>query len=71
MTIVSETNSPAVPASFMQKALYAVIGTPEQRAKRAEERRTIRELSLLTDRDLNDLGISRHDIPYVARQASR
>jgi uncharacterized protein YjiS (DUF1127 family) len=32
--------------------------------------RTRRELSLLTDRDLNDIGISRCDIDRVARENS-
>lgn len=34
-------------------------------------RRTVNELSNLRDRDLADLGISRSDIPAIARQASR
>ena len=33
-------------------------------------RRTLRELSLLTDRDLTDLGLDRHQINRVARNAS-
>lgn len=32
-------------------------------------RETVNELSQLSTRELNDLGISRGDIPYVARQA--
>jgi uncharacterized protein YjiS (DUF1127 family) len=31
-------------------------------------RNTIRELSELSDRDLNDLGINRADIEFVARK---
>jgi uncharacterized protein YjiS (DUF1127 family) len=31
-------------------------------------RQTIKELSALSNRELNDLGISRADIPYVARR---
>jgi uncharacterized protein YjiS (DUF1127 family) len=31
-------------------------------------RNTVRELSVLSDRDLNDLGINRADIEYVARK---
>lgn len=30
------------------------------------QRETVRELSLLTDRELSDLGIGRGDIPFVA-----
>lgn len=37
--------------------------------KRHEKtRNAVRELSSLTDRDLSDIGISRCDIPRVARQ---
>jgi uncharacterized protein YjiS (DUF1127 family) len=32
---------------------------------------TVRELSALNDRELADLGISRSDIDWVARQHSR
>lgn len=32
-------------------------------------RRTVLELSALTDRELTDLGINRGDIPNVARRA--
>lgn len=31
-------------------------------------RDTVRELSRLTDRELNDLGLSRWDIPFIARK---
>jgi uncharacterized protein YjiS (DUF1127 family) len=33
--------------------------------------RTISELGSLTDRDLADLGITRSDIPRLAREATR
>jgi uncharacterized protein YjiS (DUF1127 family) len=33
--------------------------------------RTVSELKSLTDRDLADLGISRSDIPRLARDATR
>lgn len=32
-------------------------------------RETVNELSRLSNRELNDLGISRYDIPFVARKA--
>ena len=32
-------------------------------------RRTVNELSTLTTRELDDLGICRSDIPFVARNA--
>ncbi|ADZ70636.1 DUF1127 domain-containing protein [Polymorphum gilvum] len=34
-------------------------------------RRTVDELSRLSTRELNDLGIGRSDIPFIARRASR
>ena len=34
-------------------------------------RRTVSELASLSDRDLADLGISRSDIPRLARDATR
>jgi uncharacterized protein YjiS (DUF1127 family) len=34
-------------------------------------RNTVRELSQLSDRDLNDLGLSRGDIRVVARKHAR
>lgn len=39
-------------------------------AKRAVYMDTQRELSVLTDRDLADLGINRYDIPRIARDAA-
>lgn len=34
-------------------------------------RATCNELNRLTSRELNDLGLNRGDIPYVARRVSR
>jgi uncharacterized protein YjiS (DUF1127 family) len=34
-------------------------------------RETVSELSRLTDRELDDLGISRYEIEHVARHGSR
>lgn len=33
--------------------------------------RTVSELESLSNRDLADLGISRHDIPRLAKEAAR
>jgi len=33
-------------------------------------RQTVNELSRLSDRELNDLGIHRGDIPFVARRSA-
>jgi uncharacterized protein YjiS (DUF1127 family) len=40
----------------------------EARARRAEFNRTVRELQMLSDRDLADLGISRFSIEDLARE---
>ncbi len=39
-------------------------------ARRAVYNQTLRELNVLTDRELADLGLSRYDIPAVAREAA-
>jgi|APCry1669191812_1035378.scaffolds.fasta_scaffold00465_13 uncharacterized protein YjiS (DUF1127 family) len=36
--------------------------------RQSKIKNTVRELNALTDRDLNDIGISRYDIPRVARE---
>ncbi|WP_185020833.1 DUF1127 domain-containing protein [Histidinibacterium lentulum] len=41
------------------------------RARRRTYLQVHRELSSSTDRDLADIGISRHDIPEIADRASR
>jgi len=43
----------------------------DYRVRRAAIRRTFNELHALNDRELADLGISRADIPHIARQAGR
>jgi len=43
----------------------------ERFARYQETRRTMRELSRLSDRDLQDLGISRTAIPQLARTGKR
>ncbi|OYU17486.1 MAG: hypothetical protein CFE34_15485 [Rhodobacteraceae bacterium PARR1] len=39
-------------------------------ARRAVYMQTVRELDALTDRELADLGISRLDVPALAREAA-
>lgn len=39
-------------------------------ARRAVYNQTVRELNILTDRELADLGLSRFDIPSVAHEAA-
>ncbi|MBL9058844.1 MAG: DUF1127 domain-containing protein [Mangrovicoccus sp.] len=40
------------------------------RARRAAFQQVIDELSVLNDRELGELGLSRADIPAIARQAA-
>ena len=62
-------------SNFLQKpiseATYAVVSFFEKLVEKQHQRRmyykTIRELSAMTDRDLNDIGINRYDIPFIAR----
>ena len=42
----------------------------EERAQRALYRRTLNELQMLNQRELDDLGISAHQIPFIAREAA-
>jgi uncharacterized protein YjiS (DUF1127 family) len=37
---------------------------------RANYRRTFRELSDMTDRELNDIGLARGDIPFIAAETA-
>lgn len=46
------------------------MGLKKTFQKWAAYQQTVRELSALTNRDLNDLGISRNDIQKIARDAS-
>ena len=51
--------------------LITILGTISRWIKKEMEyRKTVYDLSLLTNRDLRDLGIARCDIEYVARSAS-
>lgn len=45
-------------------------GLAQRQMKRAAELRVHRELDILSDRELNDIGISRADIPEVAARAA-
>jgi uncharacterized protein YjiS (DUF1127 family) len=62
----------AAPAFGFGQRFTAFVERARQ-ARKAREiyRQTYEELSVLTDRDLADLGISRISIPDVAREAAR
>ncbi len=52
-----------------------VQGLWQRLIERMEEeilyRRTLRELDQLSDRELQDLGLARSDLPFIARRAAR
>ncbi|WP_193141486.1 MULTISPECIES: DUF1127 domain-containing protein [unclassified Meridianimarinicoccus] len=56
--------------SIVNRIERALDAFRAHRTRRATYRVTINELSVLSDRDLNDLGLSRSDIPAVAREAA-
>lgn len=55
-------------ARWSRPNLLAMYKVAKQR--RAAYRQTVKELSSLQDRELNDIGISRADIHRLARQES-
>lgn len=57
-------------ASFGDKIAAFWVQAQEARTKRAVFHQTFRELSSLSTRDLNDLGLSRSMIRRVAYQAA-
>lgn len=56
---------------------YRLVNTIEEMYKsvidfyatNAKIKSTIKELEMLTDRELNDIGIVRADIPFIARES--
>lgn len=61
--------------SFFQKPIanvtYAVVRFFENQIQKYNERqmykKTVRELSKMSDKDLADIGVNRYDIPFIAR----
>lgn len=58
----------AVKQPANRKSLLRTIANYFER--RALYNETLRELSMMTDRDLNDLGIRRLDMDRIAREAA-
>ncbi len=62
-TIVNSANP-----SFAFSASGFFAGLKERIALNSKYRATVREMSQLTRRDLDDLGIAPYDIPRLARE---
>lgn len=59
------------PFHAASEAVRNLLGRIAERSRdRVNYRRTFIELSGLTDRELNDIGLSRGDIPYIAADAA-
>jgi len=63
MTTLSMTGSNS---GLLKKVAQFFVNLNEQRIQRKQINRTIKELSALTDRELNDMGLTRGDIYTVA-----
>ncbi|MEN9409668.1 MAG: hypothetical protein RL216_1642 [Pseudomonadota bacterium] len=64
------SSSRAASFSLADRVSGYIAQTKASLARRAVYNQTVRELMILTDRELADLGISRHDIPAVAYEAA-
>ena len=54
-------------AEVAYKIVNAIDNFNSYRRREAEIRQAIRELSSMSDKDLDDIGINRYDIPFIAR----
>lgn len=68
MAYVNATRQDSVSFGDRIVALVKVVGQAMQRRRAYHQ--TIFEMNNLSDRDLADLGLSRCDIPSVAREAA-
>lgn len=66
MAFVTTTSRPASTSFFADLA----AGLTERLAAHRTYRATVNELSALGDRELDDLGVTRAEIPAIARQAA-
>ncbi|WP_272859799.1 DUF1127 domain-containing protein [Paracoccus stylophorae] len=70
MAVIAQAHNRAAATGLRGRLLAAMQRMQENRARKAVYRQTVRELSALTTRDLDDLGISRAMIPHLAREAA-
>lgn len=68
MAYVSSTGAVRITLADRIHAAFAVL--KEASRRRAVYGQTVRELHALSDRDLTDLGIQRHQISDLAKQAA-
>ncbi|WP_246449308.1 DUF1127 domain-containing protein [Paracoccus amoyensis] len=70
MAYVAHANIAHAENNLRGRVMTAIQRMQENRARRAVYRQTVRELSALTNRDLNDLGINRSMIHGLAQEAA-
>lgn len=71
---IATTHSNSLLDTFSERSFQLVLQTwsklAEKLQRRAVYRTTFAELDALSDRDLNDLGLARYDIPAVSNEAA-
>lgn len=70
MTYTTYTDHALRGASFWQRLSDQKARLAERQAQRQAFRRTVSELSAMSDRDLTDIGIDRADIRVIAQEAA-
>jgi len=64
------TDISTVPHGLRDRVTAILKAISEARAQRRIYNRTLAELNAMTQRDLDDLGISAAEIPFIAREAA-
>ena len=70
MTYATHTDHGLSGTSLWQRLSDLKANLAERQAQRQAFRRTLGELSAMSDRDLTDIGIDRADIRAIAQQAA-
>ncbi len=70
MAFAHDTQRANQGASLAQRLGFLRADLADRVAKYRLYRATVNELAMLSERELNDLGLSSADIPAVARQAA-